>query len=168
IVAGDLGHMDINVRVDESDIARIRPGQHATFTVDAFAGRTFQAVVRQVRIAPQIVQNVVTYTVVLTTENRDHLLLPGMTVLARIVTDRTPPSTTVPLAALRYRPRHPASAHDDSRQTGLWVLADGSPRRIPVTIGQDDGTNVVVASDDLRSGDRVIVGDAPRGPAHTP
>ncbi len=90
VIAGDLGHMEINARINESDIAAIRDSQDASFTVDAFPGRTFAAKVKQIRMAPQVLSNVVTYTVVLKTPNPDGILLPGMTVMANIVTDRTP------------------------------------------------------------------------------
>lgn len=76
IIAGDLGNMEINARIDESDIASIKEGQPATFTVDAFPGRTFNATVKQIRMSPQVVSNVVTYTVVLKTTNPDGALLP--------------------------------------------------------------------------------------------
>lgn len=178
-IAGDLGRMEINTRVDESDIAKIKIGQDATFTVDAFPGRTFHASVKQIRLAPQVVQNVVTYTVVLATTNPDDVLLPGMTVLAKIVIERTPSSKTVPLAALRFRPRHDVAAAPGGQSesqtdaqadagakaaspkaASLWVLrGDGAPKRISVIRGDDDGTNVIVRSDDLRAQDRIVVGE---------
>lgn len=161
IIAGDLKNMEINARVDESDISKIKVGQDATFTVDAFPGRTFHASVKQIRMAPQVVQNVVTYTVVLTASNDDYALLPGMTVLAKIVIDRLPQSVTVPLAALRFHPRDMASAKSDGRgnQASLWVLRpDSPPRRIPVVRGDDNGRDVVVKSDELRPGDRIVIG----------
>lgn len=165
-IAGDLGRMEINARVDESDIAKIKVAQQATFTVDAFPGRTFHASVKQIRMAPQVVQNVVTYTVVLKTTNPDDVLLPGMTVLAKIVIDRSPASKTVPLAALRFKPRNAVLASLDrqfdakaANSGSVWVLRDGSPKRIAVTRGDDDGTNVVVKSDDLRAHDRIVVGE---------
>jgi HlyD family secretion protein len=161
-IAGDLSHMEINARVDESDIAKIKVAQSATFTVDSFPGRTFQATVKQIRMAPQVIQNVVTYTVVLTTENADYALLPGMTVLAKITTERTPRLKTVPLAALRFRPESETAAKSDrnGRQASLWVLRAGrQPERIPVVRGDDNGTNVAVSSDELRVEDRIVVGE---------
>jgi HlyD family secretion protein len=165
IIAGDLARMEINARVDESDISKIKVGQDATFTVDAFPGRTFEAKVKQIRMAPQVIQNVVTYTVVLTANNSDYALLPGMTVLARIVTERLPASATVPLAALRFRPKNELAkstqerAEDGRRTASLWVIrANGSPKRIPVIRGDDNGTDVAVKSDDLRPDDRIVVG----------
>ncbi len=86
VVAADLRQLDIWARVDESDIAKIAVGQKATFSVDSFPGREFAAKVTQIRKAPQVVQNVVTYTVVLAARNEDYSLLPGMTVVARIET----------------------------------------------------------------------------------
>ena len=105
IIAGNLDSMEINARINESDIAGIKDGQNATFTVDAFPGRVFSAKVKQIRMAPQVLSNVVTYTVVLKTANPDGILLTGMTVMANIVTQRTPAAMTVPMSALRYRPR---------------------------------------------------------------
>lgn len=164
IIAGDLARMEINARVDESDISKIKVGQDATFTVDAFPGRTFEATVKQIRMAPQVIQNVVTYTVVLTTSNSDYALLPGMTVLAKIVTERLPAATTVPLAALRFRPKNELAKGTQESEGGrdsasLWVIrANGLPKRIPVIRGDDNGTDVAVKSDDLRPDDRIVVG----------
>jgi HlyD family secretion protein len=165
IIAGDLGNMDINARIDESDIASIKEGQPATFTVDAFPGRTFSAVVKQVRMSPQVVSNVVTYTVVLKTPNPDGSLLPGMTVLASIVTHRVPAAATVPMAALRYKPKVYASSRTggEKQADSLWVLRAGEPTALPVVKGVEDGTNVAVTSDALRSDDMVIVRDNGQG-----
>ena len=113
-------------------------------------------------MAPQVVQNVVTYTVVLTAANDDYALLPGMTVLAKIVTRRLPASVTVPLAALRFHPRDEARGKPAMRggdQASLWVLQpDGPPRRISVVRGDDNGRDVVIKSDELRPDDRIVVG----------
>lgn len=163
IIAGDLKHMEINARVDESDISKIKVGQDATFTVDAFPGRTFEASVKQIRMAPQVLQNVVTYTVVLTVSNDDYALLPGMTVLAKIVTERLPASVTVPLAALRYHPQDRLAASFGASDGGgdtatLWVLrGNDTPRRISVIKGDDNGREVVVKSNELRPDDRIVI-----------
>lgn len=84
VVAADLRNLEIWARIDETDISRIAVQQNATFTVDSFPGREFTAKVTQIRKAPMVVQNVVTYTVVLTAANDDYSLLPGMTVVVRI------------------------------------------------------------------------------------
>jgi HlyD family secretion protein len=116
-------------------------------------------------MAPQVVQNVVTYTVVLTAANDDYALLPGMTVLAKIVTRRLPASVTVPLAALRFHPRDEAEDKSSGKSTGrsdhvaLWVMRpDGPPQRISVVRGDDNGKDVVIKSDELRPDDRIVVG----------
>ncbi|MFH1113308.1 MAG: efflux RND transporter periplasmic adaptor subunit [Pseudomonadota bacterium] len=104
-IARDPRKMQVETRVDEADIGRIRVGQEASFTVDTFPSRKFEGVVDQIRKAPHLVQNVVTYTVIVTTDNRDMTLLPGMTASVRIVVKRNPNSLKVPNAALRFRPR---------------------------------------------------------------
>ncbi len=103
VIAKNLHDMQVDTAIDESDIGRIRPGLSGTFTVDAYAGRSFTGEVRQVRKAPVNVQNVVTYTVVLGFENPNSTLLPGMTASVRIETDRRGDATQVPNAALRFR-----------------------------------------------------------------
>ncbi|MBM3487192.1 MAG: HlyD family efflux transporter periplasmic adaptor subunit, partial [Alphaproteobacteria bacterium] len=103
-IAQDLHDMQVNVNIDEADIGRIRAGQRAMFTVDAFGGREFEGKVQQLRKAPQSVQNVVTYTVVVTAENPDLILLPGMTANVKIVVDEKRDVLRVPNGALRFRP----------------------------------------------------------------
>jgi HlyD family secretion protein len=161
LLAGDLRQMEIYARVDETDISQISTGQDSTFTVDSFPGREFSAKVTQIRKAPQMLQNVVTYTVVLAVENDDYALLPGMTVLAKIVTKRTPASISVPLAALRYRHGAQfAQAHSKSEAPQVWVLKDdGKTSPVPVVLGDDDGNRVVVRGGDVHVYDKVIVGD---------
>ena len=87
IIAQDLSDMQVETAIDESDVGRITEGMTASFTVDAFPGRVSQSKVKQVRKAPVNIQNVVTYTVLLTAENPDLKLLPGMTANASIITD---------------------------------------------------------------------------------
>ena len=103
-IAEDLTRMQVDTNVDEADIGRIRPGQDATFTVDAFRGETFPGKVVQIRQAPQVLQNVITYDVVLSAQNRQLKLRPGMTANVRIVVDQKSSVLKVPNAALRFRP----------------------------------------------------------------
>ena len=129
-IAQDLSQMQVDVAIDESDIGRIRLDQRVTFTVDAFAGRTFEGTVRQIRKAAQTVQNVVTYTVVVATENPALTLVPGMTANVRIVTDQRQGVLRVANAALRWRPAGAASAKDDAPgPTNGPVVADAQARR---------------------------------------
>ncbi len=104
IIARNLRDMQVDAAIDEAEIGRIRPGQQATFTVDSFPGRTFSGEVRQVRKAATTVQNVVTYVVVVSAQNPDLALVPGMTANVRITTDTRDSVLKVPNAALRFRP----------------------------------------------------------------
>ncbi len=103
-IAQDLTDMEVDTNVDEADVGRIRIGLRATFTVDAFRNQTFAGEVMQVRKAPQTVQNVVTYNVVVSARNPDGRLLPGMTANVRLVVDQKENALKVSNAALRYRP----------------------------------------------------------------
>lgn len=103
-IAQDLTRMQVDTNVDEADIGQIRLGQRATFTVDSFPGQTFAGEVVQIRKAPLVVQNVVTYDVVVSAQNSQLKLLPGMTANVRIVVDQKGSVLRVPNAALRFRP----------------------------------------------------------------
>ncbi|RBP18400.1 HlyD family secretion protein [Roseiarcus fermentans] len=164
VIAGDLRRMEIRARVDESDIAQVRIGEPVTFTVDAYPERRFAATVSQIRKDPMVIQNVVTYIVVLAAANDDYALLPGMTVVAKIETERAVASRTVPLAALRFHPRGPTSAAEPKGSV-VWTLKDGAPTPVAVTIGNDDGERAAVTSGDLAPGEQVLTGEAPPGPA---
>ena len=104
IIAKNLTDMQVETSIDEADVGRIRVGQQASFTVDAFAGRSFSGEVRQVRKAATVVSNVVTYTVVVSAANPELTLLPGMTANVRIITAQKEKTLKVPNAALRFRP----------------------------------------------------------------
>ncbi len=103
VIAQNLSDMQVDASIDESDVGRIRNGQKATFTVDAFAGQTFEGEVRQVRKAAQNVANVVTYVAVVAFTNTGNKLLPGMTANVRLITDVRQDVLKVPNAALRVR-----------------------------------------------------------------
>ena len=119
VIAEDLTDMRVEAAIDESEIGRIREGQKATFTVDAYPGRTFEGTVKQIRKAAQNVSNVVTYMVEVSATNPQKELLPGMTANVRIVIDRHHDVLKVPNAALRFKPvsveqeaKQPPSASD--------------------------------------------------------
>lgn len=103
VIARNLSDMQVEVSIDEADISRVRLGQKAAFTIDAFPGRNFEGTVRQIRKAATSQQNVVTYTVVVGFANPGSLLLPGMTANVRVVTDTREAVLKVPNAALRVR-----------------------------------------------------------------
>ena len=103
-IARDLRDMQVEAAIDEADVGRLRVGQQASFTVDAFPRRSFSGEIRQIRKAPQNVQNVISYTVVISAANPDLSLLPGMTANVRIVVDQRADVLKVVNAALRFRP----------------------------------------------------------------
>ncbi|MGB3091825.1 MAG: efflux RND transporter periplasmic adaptor subunit [Candidatus Zixiibacteriota bacterium] len=111
-IARDLAEMQIETSIDEADIGRIREGQEAIFTVDAFPDQTFEATVSQIRLLPEIVQNVVTYDVILQASNPDLLLKPGMTANVTVLVDYRENVLKVPSGAFRFRPamEHEASS----------------------------------------------------------
>lgn len=104
VIAQNLQNMQVDTSIDEAEIGKIKLGQRATFTVDSFPGRSFAGEVLQVRKAATNVQNVVTYVVVVSAQNPDLSLVPGMTANVRIVTDTRESVLKVPNAALRFRP----------------------------------------------------------------
>ncbi|MCP3465248.1 MULTISPECIES: efflux RND transporter periplasmic adaptor subunit [unclassified Bradyrhizobium] len=162
LVAHRLEDMEIHAQVDEADIGRIAAGQRAHFTVDSYPDRRFEAIVRQVRKAPQTQQHVVTYTVVLSTSNLDGALLPGMTALVKIVVDRQDDVLKVPVAALRFQPSGTQPSTPQSRD-GVWLrMPSGSLKRIAVTVGTDGAEQVALKSGDLTEGSQVAVGQAIR------
>lgn len=167
IIAGDLRRMEIHAKVDETDIGRIEVGQNATFTVDAHPGRQFPAIVRQIRKAPQVQQNVVTYTVVLATDNPERILLPGMTALVRVTVSKTGPVLKMPVSALRFNPNGGErnttrlEAPTKGRPASIWIPGeDGAPKAVAVGLGEDDADRVAILSGPLGEGDQVIVGEA--------
>ena len=116
IIAKDLRDMQVETSIDEADVGRIRLGQKASFTVDAFPGRPYAGEVKSVRKAAQNVQNVVTYIAIISANNERGELLPGMTANVRITTDTRESVLKVPNAALRFRP--PGEASADAKTAG--------------------------------------------------
>jgi HlyD family secretion protein len=162
LIAQDLTKMQVDSNASESDIGYIKEGQKATFRVDAFPDRDFDGVVSQVRQAPITVQNVVTYDVVVSVENPELLLKPGMTANVNIVTASKPKVVRVPIDALRFSP--PGEPPADSAaidgapgaQTRVWTLDAHKLTPVAITTGLSDGTWVEVADGDLQAGDRVV------------
>ena len=130
-IAQDLTKMQVETSVDEADIGRVKLEDRATFTVDAFSGQTFSGIVTQIRKAAQIVQNVVTYTVVISVDNPGGRLLPGMTANVRLVYAEKPSVLKVPNAALRFRP-----AGADAGPVGSTRGQGGAPSAGPPAAGQ--------------------------------
>ncbi|RWM25202.1 efflux RND transporter periplasmic adaptor subunit [Mesorhizobium sp.] len=181
-IAKDLTQMQVEATVVEADISRFAVGQPVTFTVDAYPDRVFAGSVKQIRKAPQIVQNVVAYVVVVAAENPEELLLPGMTANLEVVVARREHVLKVPNAALRFRPKDtrpdgrrlavaPSSklAADRGMEPGsagqVFVLGPhDEPRPVPLRLGITDGRTTEIVAGDLTETQPVIVGPAAPGP----
>lgn len=182
-IAEDLTQMELEVRVDEADVGTVQLGQPASFTVAAWAGRSFPATIRRIGIGSTIIDNVVTYKTVLSVANDDLALRPGMTATARIITANRENALLVPAAALRYVPANGAGGADAvgngsyvskllprpprqrkkvtqaaprSGDAQLWVLVDGKPKALPVKVGVSNGRQTEIVGGELKPGMAVI------------
>lgn len=155
LIATDLTRMQVDANVSESDIGGIKEGNKATFTVDAYSKRLFEGTVTQVRQSPQTVQNVVTYDIVISVNNPDLALKPGLTAATRIIIDQRNDVIRIPKQALRYIPTGIAIREADRPR--IWVLRDGIPVAIPVKPGLDDDDYTEIVQGELKPGERVII-----------
>ncbi len=185
-IAQDLTKMQIEVSVDEADISRVRLQQQASFTVDSYPERTFRGNVIQIRNAPIITQNVVTYVVVVSVDNSDMKLKPGMTANVSVEVAKKDAVLKLPPAALRFKPK---SKGDDSKakngeQSGagqrpmaggsagggkggsvkgkersqqVYQLTDGKPVATPVKTGIANNSSIELVESSLKEGDEVII-----------
>lgn len=179
-IAQDLSKMQINSSFAEADIGNIKEGQKAKFNVDAFPNRSFEGVVKQLRLNPTINTNVVTYDVVISVDNPDEVLLPGMTAYVNIEIANRQNVLLAPNAALRFKPSDPdavaqSDANNKSRRAksaGAENLGAGklhvlryakngkaTVEAIPVQIGITDGRMSEIITDQLKPGDKVITGE---------
>jgi HlyD family secretion protein len=183
-IAKDLTKMQIEVSVDEADISRIKMDQKAAFTVDSYPEQTFRGKVVQIRSAPIITQNVVTYIVVVNVDNSDMKLKPGMTANVSIEVAKKDDVLKLPPSALRFKPKNRESADSkaqEKRQSGgaasgaatrdmgakpggrkgggqqVFVLKDGKPAAVPIKAGIANNSAVELLESTLKEGDDVIV-----------
>jgi HlyD family secretion protein len=169
-IAKDLRQMELSIHIDEADIGRVREGQRATFTVDAYPERVFESKVVSLRNVPVIEQNVVTYEAVLAVDNDERLLRPGMTATATVITEQRTDVVLVPNAALRFIPPEEAKKENEEKQQQklhiddgkkprqrVWILEAEKPRAVEVDIGATDGKSSELAGGDLEAGMEVIV-----------
>jgi HlyD family secretion protein len=183
VIARDLTEMQVEASVDEADIGRIQQGQAVTFGVDAYPGEMFTGTVSQIRLQPQVVQNVVSYTTVIDVPNPDGKLKPGMTANVSIEIARADDVLAVPNAALRFQP----SAEDAGRsgETGrragggrrgsgqaagrVWTLTgDGKLQPVRVQTGVSNGTATAILDGNLQEGTPIVTGlTAVKGKAAT-
>ena len=157
LIATDLTKMQVDANVSESDIGGIKNGNKATFTVDAYPKRLFEGTVTQVRQSPQTVQNVITYDVVVSADNSDLALKPGLTAATRIVVDQRSDVLRVPNQALRYVPT--GTTLGQTKQSRVWVLRNGVPMPVQVTPGLDDDDFTEIVQGELKVNDSIIVAE---------
>ncbi|MDP3092038.1 MAG: efflux RND transporter periplasmic adaptor subunit [Nitrospira sp.] len=156
VIAQDLMRMQVNANVSESDIGGVAEGKTASFRVDAYPKHFFDGTVTQVRNAPISVQNVVTYDVVITVDNKDLKLKPGMTANVTIVTAKKESPLRVPNGALRFRmPNIPV----DKKASRVWVLdLESTTHQADVSTGIADSLFTEITEGPVKEGDRVILG----------
>jgi HlyD family secretion protein len=185
VLAEDLARMELQVDVDEADVGKVREGQNATFRVDAYPDRSFEARIQKVRFGSQVNNGVVTYTTLLNVHNPDLLLRPGMTATAEIVVEQIGDAVLVPNAALRFVPpapdrdsnrpgggrglmgmlyprppsagQRPRSDGAPGRQARVWTLENRQPAPVAVTTGATNGMMTLVKGETLQPGMKVIV-----------
>lgn len=187
-IAQDLSKMQINSSFAEADIGNIKVGQITKFNVDAFPNRNFEGVVKQVRLNPVNTSNVVTYDVVISVDNEEQLLLPGMTAYVNIGVSKSEQALLVPNAALRYKPKLEENTADSSKgemrkkgegrkrknkgddlNTGtIYILKDDKPSPIKVRLGITDGRFTEIKGRDLQAkgvgiGTQLIVAELQNG-----
>lgn len=174
-IAQDLSKMQIDSSFAEADIGNIKVGQTVKFSVDAFPNRDFEGVVKQLRLNPTVTSNVVTYNVVVSVDNPEQILLPGMTAYVSIQVAKHDNVLLAPNAALRYKPKQDEAAAgksaagknrskkksnaDDAYLGKIYVLKNAVLEPIKVKVGISDGRYTEISSDSLKVGDRVVIGE---------
>ncbi|MEZ5667069.1 MAG: efflux RND transporter periplasmic adaptor subunit [Alphaproteobacteria bacterium] len=160
-LAEDLAKMELHLDVDEADIGQVLEGQSATFGVDAYPNRRFDATLTSVRFAPQTIQGVVTYEALLSVDNPDLLLRPGMTATADIATTTRPAAVLIPNGALRFTPPEPIDAQavpaTAADERVVWALDGGTAAPLVVRVGISDGLWTEVLDGPVEPGDPLIV-----------
>jgi HlyD family secretion protein len=192
VIAQDLRKMQVDTSVAEADIGKLEAGKPATFTVDAYGAEKFQGRIRQIRNAPQTVQNVVTYDAVIDVDNPDLRLRPGMTANCTFIYAQKDDTLRVTNAALRFRPtpeilallKEPSGKAPSGQPPGtladtkkgrdradrrtVWVLRQGVPTPVAVRTGVSDGTITEILEGDVREGEELITDASGPPSAATP
>ena len=162
LIAQDLRRMQVDTNLAEADVGRVAAGMKATFTVDAYPAETFRGTIREIRNAPQTLQNVVTYDAVIDVDNPDLKLKPGMTANVTVVYADRRDALRVPNAALRFRAspalmaRSGAAPQAKGNERVVWVLHDGEAHPVTVRVGVSDGAVTEIVDGALQPGDPVV------------
>lgn len=167
-LARDLREMEMTVAIDEADIGQTRVDQGATFTVDAWPGRSFVSRVRDIHNVAVVRDNVVTYEARLDVANEALLLRPGMTATVTIETEARSAVLLVPNMALRFSPPPeprqsmfggppPEPVVDSDPRPAMWLLRGGVPVQVRLTTGLTDGTTTEISGTEVKEGDLAVV-----------
>lgn len=143
-IAEDLSQMEILVGVDESDIGRVSAGQSVRFDVQAYPDRIFEGTVRQIRLQPTTISNVVNYTVVVDAANDEHLLLPGMTATVDFIIDWRKNVLMASGAALRFQPTDEMLATLQEQRRGESARTAGGAQ-VPTALSRAGGSDSMAA-----------------------
>ena len=154
-IAQDLEKMQIEVNVSEADIGEVKEGQDVTYTLDGYPNSEFYGKVTQVRISPTTVSNVVTYSVIVTVDNSDLKLKPGMTANVSIITAKNENVLAVPNIALKFTPKTDGTKY---KTQGLWVKNGLKMERINITTGASDDSYTEVKGENVYEGEKILVG----------
>lgn len=158
-IARDLSDMRVDTSVSEADIGAVRTGQRALFSVDSYPGRTFEGRVLEIRKSARMVQNVVTYAVMISAPNPDDLLLPGMTADVRIVIQEQQDAMVVPNAALSFRPTRDRADNPAPGKGVVWVRTkSGQLEPATVSLGATGDSLTQILSPDIKMGEQVAIG----------
>lgn len=161
-VAQDLTQMQIEASVSEADIGKVKKEQDVEYTLDGYPDETFKGKVSQVRISPTTVSNVVTYSVIIDVENDEMKLIPGMTANVSIITSKKENILCAKNTALKFTPNTDGKGEKFDKQ-GIWLLADGEPKRVEIVTGVNDDTYTEIISNNLKDGDMVILSIEEKG-----
>jgi HlyD family secretion protein len=157
MIANDLTRMQVLADIDEADVGQLKPQSPVSFTVDAYPTETFSGKVSQIRLSPQTVQNVVTYTAVIDVANADLKLKPGMTASVSATVAEQKDVLAVPNAALRFRPEGAAAGWSRGGAGTVYRVNPAGLEPVKVRLGLTDGISTQVVSGGLNEGDQVAI-----------
>lgn len=153
-VAKDLTQMQIETSVSEADIGKIKVGQKAKYTLDGYQDRNFEGEVTQVRLASTTTNNVVTYTVIISVDNSEGLVIPGMSANVSIITNSVENALCVPAQALKFTPDSTGKKYENQ---GVWIQTKSGLKRYDIELGVSDDNKVQIISNEIKAGDKVVV-----------
>ncbi len=153
-VAEDLTQMQIETSVSEADIGKVKVGQKAIYTLDGYQDRKFEGEVTQVRLASTTTNNVVTYAVIISVDNSEGLVIPGMSANVSIVTNKVENALCVPPQALKFTPETNGKKYE---KQGIWLQTKNGLQRCNIEIGVSDDNHTQVISNEIKAGDKVVV-----------